>query len=257
MYLGDTNGAIFKSNATGFPVPGFRWYFQPKGRKGFTQIPDKNENELIIPTPLSKDEGSYYCEAFNEQGFIRSRIVSLTVLDSTVLQVAQTVYINFTRTSSELEELNEDYDVSGSGFNTVTPTATLLLKDNLIKTLKAMISFNSTSLENVTVSSSSIINITISFTLYSKYIDYPETPLSQIIQLASLARDKWGSIWERLQFILGSSELFITDDEGNEYISNPSSVTTDVLQTACPAGKTVSTINNLLCGKNIIIIDIC
>ena len=247
-YLGDTNGAIFKSNATGFPVPGFRWYFQPNGRKGFTQIPNENENELVIPTPLPKDEGSYYCEAFNKQGFIRSRIVNLTVLDSSVLQTAQTVYINFTRTSN-LEDLNDDFDQSGSGFDALTSTTTMRLKDNLIKTLRSMISFNSTSLENVTVSYSSVINITVSFTLYSEYIDYPETPLSEFTQLAPLARAEWGPVWERLQLLLRSSELFITDDEENEYISNPSSVTLDVLQDACPAGKTVSTINNLLCGK--------
>ena len=254
VYLGDSNGATFQSNATGFPFPGFRWYFQPKGREGFTQIPDEDENELVIPTPQPKDEGSYYCEAFNKQGFVRSRIVNLTVLDPSVLQVAQTVYINFTRTG-DLEDLNDDYDQSGSGFTALTSTTTMRLRDNLVKTLKAMISFNSTSLENVTISSSSIINITISFTLYSKYIDYPETPLSEIIQLAPLAREEWGAVWERLQLLLGSSELFITDDEGNEYISNPSSVTTDVLQDACPAGKTVSTINNLLCGKYSYVID--
>ena len=247
VYLGDTNGAIFKSNATGFPVPGFRWYFQPNGSKGFTQIPDENENELVIPTPLPKDEGSYYCEAFNEQGFIQSRIVNLTVLDSSVLQTAQTVYINFTRTNN-LEDLN-DYDGSGSGFDVLTSTNKMRLKDNLIRTLKSMISFNSTSLENVTVSSSSVINITVSFTLYSKHIDYPETPLSEIIQLVPLAMEEWGPVWERLQLLLVSSELYITDDEGNEYISSPSSVTTNVLQDACPAGKTVSTTNNLLCGK--------
>ena len=248
VYLGDTNGAIFKSNATGFPVPGFRWYFQPNSSKGFMQIPDENENELVIPTPLPKDEGSYYCEAFNEQGFIRSRIVNLTVLDSSVLQTAQTVYINFTRTNN-LEDLN-DYDGSGSGFGALTSTTKMRLKDNLIRTLKSMISFNSTSLENVTVSYSSVINITISFTLYSKHIDYPETPLSEIIQLAPLAMEEWGTVWERLQILLGSSEVYITDGEGNEYISSPSSVTTNVLQDACPVGKTVSTKNNLLCGKN-------
>ena len=251
VYLGDTDGAIFKSNATGFPVPGFRWYFQPIGRKGFTQIPDENKNELVIPTPLPKDEGSYYCEAFNEQGFIQSRIVNLTVLDTSVLQTAQTVYINFTRTTSNLEEFNDDYDQSGSGFDALTSTTIMSLRDNLVKTLKSMISFNSTSLENVTVSFSSAINITVSFTLYSKYIDYPETPPSEIMQLAPLARAEWGPVWERLQILLGSSELFITDDKGNEYISNPSSVTLDVLQDACPAGKTVSTTNNLLCSKYI------
>ena len=249
VYLGDPNGAIFQSNATGFPFPGFKWYFQPKGTVGFTQIPDEDENELTIPTPLPKDEGSYYCEAFNVQGFIRSRIVNLTVLHSTVLQLAQTVYINFTRTSNPEDE---DYDQSGSGFNSnaiLGPTATMRLKDSLVKTLSAMISFSSTSLENVTLHINSVINITIGLTLYSKNISYPETPLSEIIQLAPQARIEWVPVWETLQLILASFELYIADDEENEYVSNPSSVALDVLQFACPAGKTVSTINNLLCGE--------
>ena len=70
VYLGNSNGAIFQSNATGFPYPGFRWFFQPKGTVGFAQLPGEDENELVIPTPLPKDEGSYYCEAFNKQSFI-------------------------------------------------------------------------------------------------------------------------------------------------------------------------------------------
>ena len=253
VYLGDSNGAIFQSNATGFPYPGFRWFFQPKGRTGFTQIPNEDENELVIPAPLPKDEGSYYCEAYNEQGFIRSRTVNLTVLNATVLQVAQTIYINFTRTGY-LDDLNGNYDQSGSGFfanATLTPTATMKLKDNLVKTLKTMIAFNSTSLENVTLYSSSINNITISLTLYSENINYPETPLSEVILLVPLAMIEWGPVWERLQLLLSSSDLFITDDENNEYTSNRLSVTSDVPQFACPAGKIVSTVNNLLCGKNI------
>ena len=251
VYWGDSNGAIFQSNATGFPYPGFRWYFQPKGRTGFTQLPNEDENELVIPTPVPKDEGSYYCEAYNEQGFIRSRVVNLNVLDATVLQVAQTVCINFTRTNN-LEDLNGNYDQSGNGFitnATLSPTATMKLKDNFVKTLKAMIAFNSTSLENVTLYSNSINNITTSLTLYSENISYPETPLSEIIQLAPLARIDWVSAWQRLQLLLGSSELFITDDENNEYTSDQLSVKLDVFQFVCPAGKTVSTVNNLLCGK--------
>ena len=254
VYLGDSNGAIFQSNATGFPYPGFRWFFQPKGRTEFTQIPNEDENELVIPAPLVKDEGSYYCEAYNEQGFIRSRVVNLTLLDFTVLRLARTVYINFTRTS-DLEDSNEIYDQSGSGFNistTLMPSTTMKLKDNFVTTLKAVISFNSTSLENVTLFSSSINNITIGLTLYSKTINYPETSLTEIIQVAPLARNEWMPVWERLQSLLSSSEVFISDDEESEFKSNPLSVTLDVLQYACPSGKTISSTNNLLCGKNTI-----
>ena len=244
IYLGDSNGAIFQSNATGFPYPGFRWFFRPKGETEYTEIPNEDENELVILAPSTKDEGSYYCEAFNVQGFIRSRVVNLTVLESSVLQLAQTVYINFTHTNYQ-----------SNANDTLTSTASLKLKDNFVEILNTMISFNSTSLENVTLYSSSVSNITIGLTLYSKNISYPETPLSEIIQLAPLARIEWISVWEILQQrLLTTSEFFITDDEGNEYKSNLLSVTSDVLQFACPPGKTVSTINNLLCGKSTIVI---
>jgi len=244
IYLGDSNGAIFQSNATGFPYPGFRWFFRPKGETEYTEIPNEDENELVILAPSTKDEGSYYCKAFNVQGFIRSRVVNLTVLESSVLQLAQTVYINFTHTNYQ-----------SNANDTLTSTASLKLKDNFVEILNTMISFNSTSLENVTLYSSSVSNITIGLTLYSKNISYPETPLSEIIQLAPLARIEWISVWEILQQrLLTTSEFFITDDEGNEYKSNLLSVTSDVLQFACPPGKTVSTINNLLCGKSTIVI---
>ena len=157
----------------------------------------------------------YYCEAFSKQGFIRSKIANLTVLGSSVLQIAQTVCINFTRTSN-LEDLDENYDLSGNGLNILTTTTTMKLKEELVKTLKAMISFNSTSLENITISYSSAVTMTISFfTLYSKYINYSEIPLSEIIQLDLLARDEWGFVWEKFQLLLRTtdSELFITDDE--------------------------------------------
>ena len=72
------------------------------------------------------------------------------MLDSGVLQIAQTVYINFTHTSN-LEDLDENYNQSGSGLNILTTTTTMKLKEELVKTLKAMISFNSTSLQFLTV----------------------------------------------------------------------------------------------------------
>ena len=61
------------------------------------------------------------------------------------------------------------------------------------------------------------MTIIISFTLYSKYINYLEIPFSEIIQLAPLARDEWGPVWERFQLLLRTTEFFITDDQENEY----------------------------------------
>ena len=265
-YLGNWNGAIFKSNATGFPYPGFRWYFQPKGVKGFTQIPDEDQNELIVVPPLPKDEGSYYCEAFNEQGYVKSRIVNLTVLDSTVVQVSQTAHLNFSLLSkfeelnSSAVNINNSVELSGSGSGedefsglentTLMPTPTeVALQSNLIKVLNLLMTFGSTSLSNVTIHSNSDRNIAVSFTIYSQNVSYPETSLSEINQLAPQARVEWLPVWERLQALLTSSRLIIIDDNENEYESDSSSVKFDMLHYSCPAGKEVSSINNFLCGK--------
>ena len=251
-YLGNWNGAVFESNATGFPYPGFRWYFRPKEASEFTQILGEDQNELFIVPPLPENEGSYYCEAFNEQGVLRSRIVNLTVLESTVVQVARTVQINFTKFDSEPDILSVGSDeLSGSGLDiniTLTPAAIISLQNSLANMLNALISFGSTSLENITIHAASPKVIMASFTLYSENINYPETPLEEVNQLAPQARVEWLPVWQRLQEVLATSEFIITDGE-EEYESDPSSLQFDTLQFVCPHGKEVSPVNNFLCGK--------
>ena len=204
--------------------------------------------------PLPKDEGSYYCEAFNEQGFIRSRIVNLTVLDSSVVQVAQTVYFNFTSLNDPEESTTvdtnynfEDNDNLGSGFDDIS-FASNAFKTNMVEILSTRIPLGSTYIDNITVFHNSSSGVTVSFTLYSQNISYPEIPLTEINQLAPQARVDWLPVWEGLQMLLTSSE-FIVDDGITEYISNPSSVQFGILQFTCPVGKDVSAINNFLCGK--------
>ena len=108
VYIGDVNGARFTSNATGWPYPGFRWYFKSKDSKTFTQIPGEDENEYFISNPQPQHEGSYYCEAFNEQGSNKSNIVNLTILDISPLQLSQSFSVNFTSVLLS--------DGSGSGY---------------------------------------------------------------------------------------------------------------------------------------------
>jgi len=260
-YLGNWNGAIIKSNATGFPYPGFRWYFRPKGKSEFTQIPGEDENELVIVPPLPENEGSYYCEAFNELGALKSRIVhvNITVLDSTVVQLAQTVYLNFTKLESDINSTDmlsvgsgED-EILGSGFDlniSLTSAGKEALQKDLIAVLNVLMSFGSTSLDNITINTVATETIAVSFTLYSENISYPEIPLIEVNQLAPKARVEWIPVWKRLQEILAISKFIITDGT-EEYESNLTSLQFGILNLACPPGKDVSAVNNFLCGKNI------
>jgi len=251
VYYGSMNGAIFKSNATGFPNPGYRWYFQPKGATKFTLIPEENQNELVIVTPLPENEGSYFCEAFNEQGTTRSRIANLTVLESTVVQATRTVHLNFTKLDNNNSVMSGEV---GSGNEpdvniiALTETAIMALQREIVTTMHTLLSFDSTSLGNFTITPLSTTTIGVSFTLFSKNISYLENPLSEINQLAPKARLEWLPVWDKLQEVLAISEFFVSN-ENEEYRSDPVSLRFGMLEFSCPPGKEESSVNNLLCGK--------
>ena len=109
-------------------------------------------------------------------------------------------------------------------------------------------SFESTTVENISLHFVTPFNLAISFTLYSHNITYTEASFSKINQLVPQAMMEWADIWQKLQELLSISGFIITDDE-YEYESIPSSLTVDMLQLICPAGKEVSAINNLICCK--------
>ena len=270
-YYGNLNGATFQCNASGYPLPGYKWYFQPEGTYNFSEILDKNQNILVIVPPLPKDEGSYYCEAFVSDDSIRSKVANLTVLHSTVVQIAQTVYLNFsfinkveeTETGSSgsgdlltiEDHITSDFSGSGSevgsGINrnvTITPYTKLALENNLLNVLNTLMSFESTTIENVSLNFVNPFNLSVSFTLYSHSITYSEVTLSKINHLAPQAMMEWADTWQRLQELLSVSGFIITDDD-YEYESLPKSLKVDMLQFVCPAGKEVSSANNLICGK--------
>ena len=277
-YLGNLNGVVFQCNASGYPNPGYRWYFQPKETNGFNVIPNSEQNKLTINPPLLKDEGSYYCEAFVGNNTVESKVANLTILHSTVIQVAQTLYLDFSYLSTieetEVESsgsgnklLLEDFrkidnyvsgDFSGSGEDkidsdmkrniTITPYTKLALEKNLLDVLSMLMSFESTTIENVSLHFVTPTNLTTSFTLYSHKITFSEATWSKINQLAPQAMMEWSDTWQKLQELLLMSGFIITDDEF-EYESIPSSLTVDMLQFVCPIGKAVSITNDLICGK--------
>lgn len=86
--VGNDSGAWFACNASGFPYPGWRWYFRSHLSQPWTEISGEDTNELIILSPHFGNQGLYTCEAFNDHGFIRAEPVYLTVLPRTVSQLS-------------------------------------------------------------------------------------------------------------------------------------------------------------------------
>ena len=128
VYYGDSNNATFQCNATGWPFPGFTWYFKPKNSvDDFMEIPGEVDNEYSVGYPKPENEGLYYCSASNEQDTIQSHIVELTVLEASVTQLSQNFMVKFTLNVDD----NSLTDVSEESRNLTQAIFIGLIEDNM------------------------------------------------------------------------------------------------------------------------------
>ena len=235
VYFGDWNNATFQCNATGWPFPGFTWYFKPKDSNTFMIIPGEFDNEYSLGSLTPEDEGFYYCSASNEQATIQSRVVELTVLEASAAQISQNLMLKFTL------NVNGNFltDVNEESVNLTIAFFTDLIGDN--------IDLQSTTIEKIeaTVLGSELI---ISFSLISKSIPYPDTSLEDVSQLVPQAFNEWAAVRQELENWITSDNLTINTSE-LIYISDPSSVVIDTVQQTCPSGREIDSSNNFLCGK--------
>ena len=240
VYYGDSNNATFQCNATGWPFPGFTWYFKPKNSDGnFTEVPGEVDNEYSVIYPKPENEGSYYCLASNEQGTIASRIGVLTVLEASVIQISQNFTVGFTLNVDD----NALTDASEGSRNATTSV--------FLSLINYSIDMQSTTIKNIKIVDYVDQSI-ISFSLTSKHFPYPETSLESIKQLVPQALNEWATVRQELKNWITSENLTI-NSSGLIYTSDPSSVVIDAAQQNCPSGMGISDSNNFLCCKCFII----
>lgn len=239
-YIGDENDAILKCNATGWPYPGFKWFFRCLDCERYTQIPNEDENELVISNPQLHHEGSYFTEAVNEQGSTRSKIVYLMALDVTVTQLSQSFSINLTSISLNMQENLYEF----KSRNDIKHA-----KDQFNKTLFRVINFLFNSIENISISTTSSNTLSFSFTLYSRKLSYYyATSQDSLTQHSLQACVDWIQIVEKLNELLTTTSIRLSIED-TVYESNPNSTITSLPQYSCPPGKKVSSTNSFVCGK--------
>ena len=236
VYYGDSNNATFQCNATGWPFPGFTWYFKSKNSDGnFSEIPDEVDNEYSVIYPKPENEGSYYCSASNEQGTIVSRIGVLTVLEASVTQLSRSFTVMFT------------LRVDDNALTAISEELRNQTKELFISLLNDNVALESAIIENIeTTGFGSELNI--SFNLISSSIPYPATSLDVIRMLVPEALNEWATAQQELESWITSDNLTI-NSSGSIYTSDPSSAVIDDIQQTCPSGMEISDSNNLLCCK--------
>ena len=236
VYYGDSNNATFQCNATGWPFPGFTWYFKPKNSEGnFIEIPGEVDNEYSVVNPKPQNEGSYYCSASNEQAIITSRIGVLTVLEASVIQISQNFTVSFT------------LNVGDNTLTGISEESRNLTKWHFFDLIESNIDLKSTTVENIEATGFDS-ELIILFSLVSSNISYPETSLDVIGRLVPQVLNEWATVQQELEDWITSDNLTI-NSSGLIYTSDQSSVIIDTVQQTCPSGREISDSNNFLCCK--------
>ena len=247
IYLRDQNGAQFKCNATGIPYPGFRWYYKPYNETEFTLVPGEDENEFTIPNTVTEHEGVYYCEAYNEQGAIQSRQVNLTVLGTSVAQLAQ--YFTFTVNTITNDSLDDMID-EASNLTTDSNSPQSTLVEHLITVLSDLMDLRRATIENITITTLDDTSLSITMGLYSYNISYSEVNSNDLLLIGPEARNEWGTVNNELLDLLQNEEIIISDGSTVYQVSS-SSLQMSNIQLACPQGAVIYEDNQFLCGKSI------
>ena len=246
IYLRDQNGAHFKCNATGIPYPGFRWYYKPHNETEFTLVPGEDENEYIIPNTVPEHEGVYYCKAYNEQGAMQSRQVNLTVLGTTVAQLAQ--YFTFTVNTLSNDSFDDVID-EASNLTTGSNSPQNTLVEHLIIVLSDSIDLRRTTIENVTIATLDDTSLSITMGLYSYNISYSGVNSNNLLLIGPEARNEWGIVINELLDLLQNKEVIISDGLAIYQVSSSSLQMSDI-QLTCPQGAGIYEDNQFLCGKS-------
>ena len=222
-YAGNENGMVFACNASGTPTPGYRWYFKPTGADNMSVIEGAENNEYTVFSPQPSNEGTYFCEAYNEQGSTFSRGAVLTVLHVSVSQIAIRVNLNINRTSNNVFDNND-----------------------VLNALQDSVQLGEVKIQQLTSQESGQNQIiTVSFLLVTKNTTSNDTNIRSLEELATRTvetRSDLLSVQQQLQTLVNN---------GTQIASGAavSSVQLGQLEFVCPEGQALDTTNNLLCGK--------
>lgn len=221
-YAGNENGVVFACNATGTPIPGYRWYFKPSGSNNMRIIEGAENNEYTVFLPQASDGGMYYCEAYNEQGSSLSRGAVLTVLHVSMSQIAIRVSLGLRKTSDNV------FDINGA-----------------VSALQSSIEFGKVDIQQPTLQETDQNRITISFLLVTRNTTSNDTNLLSLEELATRI------VETRADLLSAEEQLQIFADNGTAITSGValSSIEFGQLGFICPEGQALDTTNNFLCGK--------
>ena len=260
--LGNESGVNFACNASGYPSPGWRWYYRSNLRENWVEMGSSENmtNELIIPLPQFSDEGWYTCEAYNDYGSIRAEPVFLTVLPRTVSQLSIKVRFDVFPCDNNTRIGHEAESGSGRGSGASRGIGDLesdidcsidIIREVISEYLSRLTESSRASVESLDITYNSAENsVSIAFLVASENVtndaDIHNVSFDTIQNRALPSRQDVTVIKRSIVADLFSETTFMCN--GYELAYEENSLNFDVLTYLCPAGQELNS-DFLFCGK--------
>ena len=94
-YINDENAVHLSCDASGFPSPGWVWFYRQNNWKNWYEINNVLSNVYTLIQPQTRDKGWYQCMAYTSTSNITSTPIYLDVFSTSVPRVQYTVAVNF------------------------------------------------------------------------------------------------------------------------------------------------------------------
>ena len=94
-YINDENAVHLSCDASGFPSPGWVWFYRQNNWENWYEINNVDSNVYTLIQPQTRDKGWYQCMAYTSTSNITSTPIYLDVFSTSVPRVQYTVAVNF------------------------------------------------------------------------------------------------------------------------------------------------------------------
>ena len=94
-YINDENAVHLSCDASGFPSPGWVWFYRQNNWENWHEINNTHSNVYTLIQPQTRDKGWYQCMAYTSTSNITSTPIYVDVFSTSVPRVQYTVAVNF------------------------------------------------------------------------------------------------------------------------------------------------------------------
>lgn len=257
--VGNDSDVSFACNASGFPYPGWRWYFTPRLSEELEELPGEITNELAISSPQFQDRGWYTCEAYNDFGSKRAEPVYLTILPRSVsqLSVAVTFALSLEDASDDppLPDPDREGDVREEAGNSSDPECSEEELHGILSEFlfDSEIDFGRSVTDSLDIAyDSNTTQFSVSFAVVSENVTTRRIDRLGFMEVQNQALPSRGDVVrvrQSLQDIFSSQQGGVSFTcNGRQLVSVENSLNFGQLTYRCPSGQELSS-DFLFCGK--------